>query len=235
MRWSGAIVLVACAGCHARFKHHVDAIDAVRPEIRVTTGPSVLLGGVVGDGLVAAVVNVTQAVRSVQAADRLASAVDIGGVNSAFGEGLVKALGDGPPFGSAPDAGDVMQIEVESYGLSAPVIGMAGSFTYDLHVEIFLDTGKKVYDAHQSCEVGFGDATALARAIGVVDNVHELAEMTDAEIQGAFEYAAKDCAGQFVDRLRRHASSNRLPDTMPAPSGATGTAAPPPVARVTTD
>lgn len=204
------VALSMMAGCHARFKRNVASIDDVRPQIIVSTGPSVVLGGAAGTDVVSTVVNVVQAVRSVDAAGRLAGAVDVEGVNSSFAAGLEHALGDGPPFGASADhEASLLEVEVVGYGLEAPVMGMAGTFNYDLRVSIFLPTGRKVYATHQSCNVGFGEASSLSQALGTVNNTKQLDQMTDAEIQAVFEGAASMCGEQLVMRMRKHASSNR--------------------------
>ena len=210
MRASLCLVLLSTtAGCHARFKKNVGSIDDVRPQILVGTGPSVVLGGASGTDVVSSVVNVVQAVRSIDAAGRLAEAVDVEGVNSSFASGLERALGEGPPFGTSSDrAASLLEVEVVSYGLEAPVMGMAGTFNYDLHVSIYLPDGKKVYNTHQSCNVGFGQASAVSQALGTVNNVKQLDQMSDAEVQAVFEGAAAMCGEQLVMRMRKHASSN---------------------------
>ena len=160
-----------------------------------------------GDDLVSAAVNVVQGVRSIEAANRIARAVDIRGVDRAFKGSLKKALGDGPPFGTTDNPkGSLLQVSVVDYGLETPAIGMSGVFNYDLHIEIFLANGKKVYNGGQSCKVGFGDASALAEVLGTVNNVKQLNQMTDAEIQQTFEGAASLCGQQVVMKLRQQAS-----------------------------
>jgi hypothetical protein len=198
--------MLILGGCHQRFKKNLGSIGDVRPQVLVTTGPSVMLGGSSGDGLLAAAVNVTQAVRSVNAADRLAEAVDVDRVNSAFAESLVQSLAGGPPFGTTPSPeASVLQVEVVSYGLQAPAMGMQGTFNYDLHVSIFKSDGSKVYNAHQGCNVAFGDASSLSQALGTVNNVKQINEMTDEQIQEAFEGAAAGCGQQLVMKMRQHA------------------------------
>ncbi|MEQ1564628.1 MAG: hypothetical protein ABMA64_03235 [Myxococcota bacterium] len=205
------VAVMSLAGCHSRFKKYVNQIDAVKPRVVVTTGPSVTLGGATGDDLVSGVVNVVQGIRSIEAANRLAEAVDIQGVNKGLGRGFRKALGDGPPFtASNDDSAATMSIEVEDYGLESGAIGMQGVFNYNLHIEIFLPEGKKVYNSRLRCAVGFGDASALSQVLGTVDNVKQLNQMTDAQIQETFENAASMCAEELVMMIRRHGSSNRV-------------------------
>jgi hypothetical protein len=213
MRWTGfgLMVVALSTGCHPRYKKYVSSIEDVRPQVLVTTGPSVNLGGASGDSVLAAAVNVVQGIRSIDAANRLAGAVDIHGVDKAFKAGLRKALGDGPPFGTTDDPkGSLLQVEVVDYGLESPMMGVAGVFNYDLHVEIYLANGKKVYNGHQECKIGFGDASALSQVLGTVDNVKQLDQMSDAEIQQTFENAAVLCGQDLVMKLRKQGSSNHL-------------------------
>lgn len=205
-RWM-LVCLVFAAGCHARFKKHVDAIDAVRLQTVLTTGPSVSLGRVQGDGLAAAVANVAQEVRSMKAAEQLARDVNINKVNAAFTAGVIEAIGSGPPFATTEDPkAALFYAEVTDYGLYSPAIGVPGTFQYSVRVEIFLPNGKKVYNSGATCAVGFGDASELSRVLGTVDNVMQLKDMTRREVTATFEAASRMCAQQVVSQMRRHAS-----------------------------
>lgn len=209
MRSRSALLVLAVllgAGCHQRFKRHVADIGDVRPEVLTTGGPLVWLGGTQGDSLLAAAVNVSQAVRSGDAAKRLADAVDVERVNSAFASSLIETLGAGPPFGTTPDkSASVLQVEVTNYGLTAPAMGIAGTFHYSLSVSIFMAGGKKVYRSSLTCEVPFGEASTLSQVLGTVNNSKQLREMSDEEIQAAFEGAAIGCGQQLVMKMRQHA------------------------------
>lgn len=200
-------VVLLCAGCHARFKNHVDQIGDVRPQVIVSGGPEVVLGDSGMDGLAGLAVDVVQGVRGAQAAERIAEAVDIQRVDKAFARGFGKALGEGPPFGTSDEqSASLLQVEVQGYGLYAPVMGQQGSFHYDTRVSIYLPDGKKVYKVGHTCTIGFGDAMAVSVATGTVDNVKQLEQMTDREIQEVFVEAARTCGEQLVLRMRKHAS-----------------------------
>ena len=200
-------LLALCAGCHARFKHHVADIGEVRPQVLVQGGPEVVLGSSGVDGLGGLAVDVVQGVRGAQAADRIAEAVEIKKVDKAFARGFGSALGAGPPFGASEDpAASLLQVEVLGYGLYAPVMGQPGSFLYQTRVSIYLPDGKKVYKVNHSCTVPFGDAMPVSVATGTVDNVKQLGQMSDAEIQQVFEGAARGCGEELVIRMRKHAS-----------------------------
>lgn len=202
------VTLALLGGCHARFKKHVDQIDLVRPQILVSGGPMVEMGGADTESdVVDAVVGVVQGVRGIQAAERIAGAVKIDKVNRGFVRGLTKALGDGPPFGTTPEqGGPLLQVEVLGYGLVVPVMGMPGYFTYDTRVEIYLKNGDKVYKTRHTCSVPFGDAMPISVATGTVDNVKQLEQMSDAEIQDVFEEASRACGEDLVVKMRDHAS-----------------------------
>ncbi len=200
------LALVGLAGCHARFRRHVDDIDAVRPQVLVTSGPYAVLGGASSSDLVGAAVGVVQGVRGLDAADRIAGAVDLERVNDAFTKGLVDTLGDGPPFPVGVGGGAaLLQVQVVGYGLDAPVMGQPGMLTYNVDVSILLPSGKKVYANAEQCSVPFGDPKGVAVATGTVDNVKQLERMSDAEIQASFEAAAALCGQTVVTELRRHA------------------------------
>jgi hypothetical protein len=174
--------------------------------VLLTSGPYANLAGTGTTDVVGAAVGVVQAVRGAGAADRISGAVDIQVVNRAFTRGLTDTLGDGPPFPvSRDDGAALLQAEIEGYGLDAPVMGKPGTLTYAVKVSILLPGGEKVYGSRTTCGVPFGDASAFSAAIGTVDNVKQLDEMSDAEIQASFEAAATQCGQTVILRMRKHA------------------------------
>ena len=204
MTWIGVAVLLG-SGCHARFKKHAASLGDVQPQVIVTSGPQAALGGG-GSDVVGIVVGAVQVARATSAADRLSS-VDVEPVNEAFVAGLQDALRAGPPFGLTDEqSAPVLQLEVVSWGMEAPVAGMPGALTYDLKVSIYDTDGKKVYKARQGCSVGFGDAAPVSVALGTVDNVKQLNKMTNAELQATFEASAQTCGQELAMRMRKHAS-----------------------------
>lgn len=199
------LVALAVCGCHGKFKKAAPHIDTVRPQVIVTTGPFVNLGRIHDDDLISSVVNVVQGVKSVPIARRLAEGVDLDEVNDAFAAGLIDTLDGGPPFAAHPEAQTLLEVEVIAWGLNVPQLGAPGDFHYDLRVRIYDQAGQRVYRTGQSCRIGVGDPKAVSQALFTVNNVKQLAQLTDAEITAAFADAAHLCGVELVRRMRKHA------------------------------
>lgn len=204
-RWiQGLIIVLAASGCHAKFKKHVGSIDTVRPEMTVPGGPFVSLGGVQGDGLLAAAVNVTQGVKSIDLTRRVNDAVDPSMVADAFTAEMDQALGKGPPFDMDSRSDTMLQIGLNSYGIEVAGLGMPGALTYNLTTRIYLPSGERVYTASHNCAVPFGDPSAASVVFGAVNNARAIKDMSDREIADMFAGGARWCAQQTVLRIRRH-------------------------------
>jgi len=195
---------LVATGCHSKFKKHVGSIDDVRPDMVVPGGPYVALGGVQGDSLLAAAVNVTQGVKSIDLTRRVSSAVDPGPVTDAFLTEMDLALGKGPPFDLDSRSDTVLQISMDGYGIEVAALGMPGVLTYNLSTRIYLPDGERVYTAGHNCAVSFGDPKAVSVVLGAVNNSRAIKDMSDQEIQDMFEGGARWCAQQTVLRIRRH-------------------------------
>jgi hypothetical protein len=212
MRLLVALALpLVLTGCHAKFKKEAPTLGEVRTQIVVTGAPYVELGklAVEGDGVLAAaaaVVNVVQEVKGIDQTKRIMRAVQVDEVNAEFNDGLKETLGDGPPFAYTEEKkSHVLQLEVLSWGLEVPYLGAPGVFTYDLRARIYKKNGDRVYSARTSCSTGAGNPTSLEQVLGVVNNVKNLKEMSDAEINDAFKSVAYWCGQEFVTKMRRHA------------------------------
>ena len=191
-------------GCHARFKKHVGSIDDVRPEVAMPGGPYVALGGVQGDGLLAAAVNITQGVKSIDLTKRVRAVVDPDEVAAAFTDELDQVLGDGPPFAVDEGSDTLLQIRVDGYGIEVAQLGMPGALTYHLSTQIYLPDGKRVYTARHHCAVPFGDPSAVAVVFGAVNNSKAIKDMSDREIADMFAGGARWCAQVTAMRIRKH-------------------------------
>lgn len=211
-------VLLPLTGCHAKFKKAVPTIDDINVQVITTGGPYVELGKVWGTpdtgnsavnaalGIAAVAVNVAQTINEVDQTQRIYDAVDIDSVNGAVVDGLADTLGSGPPFAfTAEDADATLQLEVLSYGLYVPYIGAPGEFTYDLRARMYKADGERVYKTRMSCEVGAGDPQASEVVLGVVNNIRQLEELTDAQINDAFATLAYYCGEKFLVKMRKHA------------------------------
>lgn len=205
-----ASALLFGTGCHAKFKKAAPTIDSVDVQVLINAGPQVYLGRMdSGDSLVANLVdlavNVNQMVNEVQVADRIARAVDLHATNQALEQGFARTLGDGPPFPYVQDQAEArVQMEVVSYGMTAPFLGAQASFDYDIRVRIYQGT-ERVYSARTHCDTAAGAPTELSRALALVNNVQQFDMLTDPEIQQAFDDVAVWCGQEIIRKMRKHA------------------------------
>ncbi len=218
----GLVVALLATGCHAKFKKHADQVGAAQLQVLALGGADAQLGraGVLLDptpesdeeavaGAVAAVAagvfNTVQAVKEAELRDRIATAVDPSLTNEAMMLGVTETLGGGPPFSIAEDARSLLQLEVLSWGLSVPTVGASGSFTYTVRARVYLPDGERIYSNSLTCVVGAGAPSAVSQALGLVNNAKQVKQMSDAELQDAFDAMARYCGGVFVTKLRKHA------------------------------
>lgn len=201
-----AALALLSTGCHAKFKREAPGLGEVRTQVIVNGGPQVELGHMYDDSLVSLVVNVAQEIKSIKPQRRIAEAVDVDKVNYALQEGLRDTLHDGPPFAYTDDSkAATLQMELLSWGLYVPYIGAPGEFVYDFRVRIYKPDGDRVYKTKMSCSTGAGAPPSAALVFGTVNNVKQLEQMSDEQIQGAFDAVAYWCGGQLVSKMRRHA------------------------------
>lgn len=200
------VFLTLLSGCYAKFKREAPTLGAVRTEVYTVGAPYVSLGYASDEGVVGAVINVVQTVRSVNQTERIANAVDVSQVNAAFEASLAASLGDGPPFGwtDSRDA-SLLQLEITSWGLEVPYIGAPGYFSYSASVNIYKPDGDRVYTSWITCDVNIGTDDLSAEVLGIVNNVQRLNEMTDPQINEAFLTVARYCGEDLVRQMRRHA------------------------------
>jgi hypothetical protein len=199
-----AVLALSATGCHSKFKKHVGSIDDVRMEMAMPGGPYVALGGVEGDGLLAAAVNITQGVKSIDLTKRINEAVDPADVSGAFTEKLDQVMGKGPPFAIKKNSDTLLQITMEGYGIEVAGLGMPGALTYHLSTRIYLPDGERVYTAGHDCAVPFGDPSAVAVVFGAVNNSKAIKDMSDREIADMFAGGARWCAQLSAMRIRKH-------------------------------
>jgi hypothetical protein len=199
-------------GCHAKFKKYAPTLGEVRLQTVTTGAPYVSLGKVYTDNdslidLVGTAVNVVQTVKEIDQSDRIARAVDIQKVNAALQAGVQETLGSGPPFAwtDKAQAPAVLQLEILDYGLAVPGLGARGVFTYSMKARIYKADGDRVYSYSMTCDSAAGMPDSVAAALGVVNNVKQLNEMSNAQIQEAFDAMAHWCGSAFVVKMRKHA------------------------------
>lgn len=209
-----AFPLLLCA-CHAKFKKNAPDLDHVRVQIVNTGGPYVNLGKVAPHDpspeahIVAAAINTGQAIREVNVGAEFAQRVDPMPLNDAMTQGMLDTIREGPPFALTTDeqVGHVLQLEVLSYGLNVPYLGAPGQFTFDVRARLYRgDTGDRVYSTSLSCDSGgVGSPDAASVVFSTVNNVKQLRNMSDEQIQQAFDDMAYWCGTYFASRMRKHA------------------------------
>jgi hypothetical protein len=194
-------------GCHAKFKDAVPDIDAINIQVLTTGGPYVQLGHIYGDdSVVSGVINVVQDVRGAYQADKIERAVYSADIEEALEVGIADTLGHGAPFGVTagdPDA-PTLQIEVTSYGLMVPMIGVPGSFTVSAKARMYNEDGRRIYKKNLHCNLGL-DADGLEGALPLFNNVEAIQSMTDEELNQAFATMGWLCGQQLVVKMRQHA------------------------------
>ncbi len=200
-------------GCHAKFKKYAPTLGEVRSEVVDTGVPYVQLGSVYVAtnaptlNLAAAVINTVQAVKSVDQTQRVAKAVNGAEVAEALVQGVAETLRQGPPFAiTEVETSPLLQVRVESYGLSVPYLGAAGVFTYDMRADIYLANGERVYTNHVHCATDAMRDDPVSEVLGAVNNVRKLDQMSDEEINAAFVDIGRFCGAQLVIEMRKHAS-----------------------------
>lgn len=200
-------LLLSITGCHARYKRLAPSIDAVRTEVAVNNGPTVTLPyvqGVSQDDPIAAVVNITQAVRSVNTAAHLGRKVDPDQVNDVFQQQFAMELA-ATPFRHDPGAGDVLRFELVDWGLEVPTVNSPGVFNYRLRVRGYRADGSKFYRGSVNCVMDAGTSGWIEMTPFGDNNPNRIKNLTAAEVQEIFDATAADCAGWTVDQLRRQA------------------------------
>lgn len=217
-----SFLLLALLGCHAKFKKNAPDLHQVRVQIVTSGMPYVTLGRLDTDDYVApgthvdpeveiaaeAAVDIVQTMNEMNLAGDLARRVDPAQLSQTMTQGLLETIQNGPPFAltTDPQVTHTLQIEVISYGLNVPHLGAPGQFTFDVQARLYRgDTGKRVYSTSLSCDSAAGDPEAAEVAFSVVNNVRELDEMSDEQLQAAFNDMAHYCGTYFATQMRKHA------------------------------
>lgn len=208
MRHALTLLTIAAltSGCHARFKKLAPTLGEVYPQVHVTNEPNVQLGGTSDGTAVGDVVAIVQAGREASLTQDLRERLDTETPAEALRAGVMDSIGSGPPFVITDEkTGSVLQIEVVDMGMEVYDIGSPGVFNYDLRVRLYRDDGKLAYKTRLHCTTDVGTPDPVAVALSTVNNAKQLKEMSDAELQAAFDTVARDCGEKLAVRMRRHA------------------------------
>jgi hypothetical protein len=217
-----SIVLLTLLGCHAAFHKNAPDLDQVRVQVVLSGEPDVDLGKFdqQNQGVVSRVpqnaenMMDAQAMEAEQTADEidleraLARRVTPQPLTEKMTQGMLDTMKDGRPFALTTDAQvqNTLQIDVTSYGLSVPYIGATGEFVFDVEARLTRgDTGKLVYSTSLRCDTEAGDPMASSVALDAVDHVREIEQMSDDELQAAFNDMAYYCGTYVATRMRKHA------------------------------
>ena len=216
-----SVPLLALLGCHATFHKNAPDLHQVRVQVTMSGEPDVNLGKL-DQGSVGPTSRVPHAENMMDAqamdAEQTASELDLERdlahrvapqpLTERMTQGLLDTTRDGSPFAltTDPQVKHTLQIDVTSYGLSVPYIGAPGEFVFDVEARLTRgDTGKLVYSTSLRCDTEAGDPTASAVALAAVDHVREIEQMSDEELQAAFNDMAYYCGTWFATRMRKHA------------------------------
>jgi len=204
MRWMPCLLTLAVlGGCHARFKKHVGSIKHVRAEMVGFGDPTVNLGYVNDDSLVAAAVNIGQAVKSEGLTQRVGKAVRPDAVADAFVVSLDESMKK-RPFEVRDTSRHTLQIEMLHYGIDVPGLGNPGALNYVLRTQLYKGNGKKVYKASHTCSLSFAQFKPVSVTLGTTNNAKAIKELKNKEIRALFEEGAAACADLVVARIRQH-------------------------------
>lgn len=200
------LALTLLPACHMRFKRMAPTLGPVHPEVHQVVQPNVQLGMMYDGGLVGDVVNVVQAGRSYELSRKLAERVDTDSTSAELERGVIDTVGEGPPFAITEEkGGSTLQIEVVDMGMEVYGLGAPGVFDYDLRVRIYRHDGKLAYKSRVSCTTAAGAPDAVSAMLWTVDNARQLEQMSDEDLQGAFDAVAYFCGGELARKLRKHA------------------------------
>lgn len=194
------------SGCHATFKRNVGSINTVNAQSFTTAPPHVNLGNLYQNDIISLAVNTYQTLQENRAERRIREGLNPEGVTTALTSSFGDALGNGPPFGytNGNTADATVQMEIQSYGMEVPYIGAQGVFEYRIRVRAYRADGRSIYKARTTCSNAAGAPRDVAVAFGTVNNVRQLEQMSDAQIQGAFDKVAEWCAWEVVRKMRKH-------------------------------
>jgi hypothetical protein len=201
-----AIFVTLAFGCHARFKAAVPNINTVQLRVHTSVGPQVRLGKTDAGGVIGAVINIVQEVRSVDQTRRLRQAIRPEAVEDAVLEGMSASL-DGHPFSfsAGGNADALLDMDVRRYGLYVAHIGAPGTFDFIGKLKIYDKDSQRIYAKRLRCRVWAGDPTAPAIVFRAVNNVRTLKAMSDEDINNTFADVANYCGQRFVMKMRKHA------------------------------
>jgi len=205
-RWS-LFALMVLGGCHGRWVKAAPGIDTAELRVNVNGDAQVELGTVDDGGLVGAIINVAQAVKSADQTQRLRNAIQKKDMKAGFYRGLSSGLGEGPPA-SIADSGDtdaLIVLNVRRYGMYVQNLGDPGTLDVIAKLKIYNKASERIYGKRLRCRTTFGDPALASVLFSTVNNVKQLKQMSDAEVNQTFVGIAEYCGDRFAMKMRQHA------------------------------
>ena len=200
------MLLALTAGCHAKFAKAAPELDTSTLSIQFNGPPVVSLGSSSDEGLIGAIANTVQAVRSMDQTARIQQAIQPDDVQAALRAGIVDGLKSGKPFsivdGDTADA--IARINVRRYGMFVDNIGDPGRFDFVAKLRVYGKDRKRVYGKRLRCTAGVGSPGMAASILQVVNNVKQLKSMSDEQINQTFVDIASYCGSLFTLKMQRH-------------------------------
>ena len=202
-----AMLLTLTFGCHAKFAKVAPELDTSTLSIQFNGPPMVSLGSSSDEGLIGAISNTVQAVRSMDQTARIQQAIQPDDVQAALRSGIANGLKDGIPFTIVEDesADAIARINVRRYGMFVDNIGDPGRFDFVAKLRVYGKDRKRVYGKRLRCSAGVGSPNMAAEILQVVNNVKQLKSMSDEQINQTFVDIAAYCGSLFTLKMQRHA------------------------------
>ena len=200
------LLLLFTSGCYGKFIAAAPELNTARLQVNYTTQARVELGRTADDGLLGAIVNTVQAVRSADQTRRIRQAIQPQDIHDATYQGLVDGLQDGIPFSITEDANaDAMvRLNIKRHGMFVPFLGAPGRFDYVARLKIYNRERKRIYSKRLRCWTGVGSPDSSAEILGVVNNVKQLKSMSDEEINQTFMDVSAHCGWLFAMKMKQH-------------------------------
>ena len=200
------VLLLLMSGCHGKFIKAAPYLNTAKLQVNFDSEARVELGQTSGGGLLGAIVNTVQAVRSGDQTQRIRKAIQPQDLHDATYQGIVDGLQDGVPFAiTESDPADVMvRVNIRRHGMFVQSLGSAGRFDFVAKLKIFDRESKRIYSKRLRCSTGVGNPSMTAEILQVVNNVKQLKSMTDEEINQTFVDIATFCGMRFATKMKQH-------------------------------
>ena len=200
------VLLALATGCHAKFAKVAPELDTSTLTFQFNGPPVVSLGTTSDDGLIGAIANTVQSVRSADQSLRIQQAIQPEDVEAALHAGVTRGLSNGKPFRIVDEdsADAISRINVRRYGMFVDNIGDPGRFDFVAKLRVYGKDRRRVYGKRLRCSAGVGSPDLGAQVLQVVNNVKQLKSMSDEQINQTFVDIAAYCGSRFTQKMQKH-------------------------------